>query len=65
MATELMVQVKLTHGTTVLTCWLDKHVKVGDQVTLRNSDAPEWQWDVVAVYERAMRPEHGWHVGGM
>lgn len=65
MATELLVQVKLQSDTTVLTCWVNRHVKAGDIVTLSNSDDPFVRWVVMEVYEHATKPEHGWHVGGM
>lgn len=68
MATPLQ-QVKLVHESTVLTCWVDKHVKVGDLITLRDiehgKDEHRYLWTVLEVYENATRPEHGWHVGGM
>lgn len=63
MKTEL-AQVRLRRGTTEQTCWVDKPVKCGDHVTLRNSDDPTWLWEVTEVYG-GTPPERGWTVGGL
>lgn len=61
------VQVKLRDGTTVLTCWVDRVVKVGDRVTLKHSENPDRWWTVVTVSaETRERPPHQpWKVGGL
>jgi hypothetical protein len=47
MATEL-AQTHLRSGTTVRTCWIEP-LKVGDEVTLKNSEDPARWWKVVRV----------------
>jgi hypothetical protein len=66
MATELLRQVRLrAGGNTELTCWVDKHVKVGNLITLKNSDDPGELWTVMEVYDTGAPPERGWKVGGI
>jgi hypothetical protein len=50
-------------GATIRTCWVDKHVKLGDKITLKNSEEPERLWSVAMVFG-GRPPERGWHVGG-
>lgn len=57
-------RVHLESGTTHLDCWVDKKVKVGDQVTLKNSDEPDRWWDVITIAE-GWRNESDWKVGGL
>jgi hypothetical protein len=66
MAKQEMQQVKLQHENTWLTCWVDKHVKVGDIITLRDHDDEQvsYLWTVREVHGGA-RPERGWHAGGL
>jgi hypothetical protein len=56
------VQVDLRSDTRYRTCWVEPHVKVGDQITLENSDEPTRRWDVLRV--GAARPasdiKRGW-----
>ena len=64
---ELLQQVQLHSpsegGATIRTCWVDKHVKLGDKITLKNSEDPERVWTVAMVFG-GRPPERGWHVGG-
>lgn len=66
---ELLQQVQLNSpcegGATVRTCWVDRHVKLGDTLTLKNSEAPDRVWEVAVVFSSTTPPERGWHVGGM
>ena len=59
----MVVQVDLRSENTFRTCWVDPRVKVGDQVTLKNSDEPLRRWDVLRVGEpRPSRDiKRGWH----
>jgi hypothetical protein len=63
MATET-VQVRLRHGTTEMTCWVDKPVKVGDLLVLKDKEYPQLLWKVMEVYG-GTPPERGWKVGGL
>lgn len=65
MTAEPLIQVKLRSGTCERTCWVDRHVKVGDMLTLKNSEDGSVWWKVEDVYDHAVQPERGWHVGGM
>ena len=68
MAALPLIQVQLhapqEGGTTVRTCYVDRHVKLGDTLTLKNSEDPERVWTVMVVFDTARPPERGWHVGG-
>jgi hypothetical protein len=46
----MVTQARLESGTSELTCWLDKTIKPGDEVTLKNSSDPEQWWLVVDTY---------------
>ncbi|WP_157631557.1 hypothetical protein [Catelliglobosispora koreensis] len=45
----MLVQVDLRSDNRLLTCWVEPKVKVGDQITLKNSGDPTVRWDVVRV----------------
>jgi hypothetical protein len=63
MAAELLAQVRLQSGTTVLTCWTDARVRAGDQIRIRDGEPLRW-WDVIwAGTERrtAGQLPRGWH----
>ncbi|WP_232667107.1 hypothetical protein [Pseudonocardia sp. TRM90224] len=47
--TNLRVQVDLRSGDRFRTCWVEPRVKVGDRITLRNSNDPQELWDVLRV----------------
>jgi hypothetical protein len=47
-----LVQVDLRSGSRYRTCWVEPRVRVGDQITLRNSDDPRLRWDVLRVGEQ-------------
>jgi hypothetical protein len=57
-----LVQVDLRCGDRFRTCWIEPRVRVGDQVTLKNSDDPRQRWDVLRVSEprRASEIKHDW-----
>jgi hypothetical protein len=59
----MLVQVDLRSGDRFLTCWLDPRVKVGDQVTLKDSAEPTRRWDVLRVGERRAPTDikRGWN----
>jgi DNA-binding sugar fermentation-stimulating protein len=46
----MVTQARLESGTSMMTCWLDKTIKPGDEVTLKNSDDPKQWWTVVDTY---------------
>lgn len=59
-----MRQVKLKSGTSELTCWVDKTVKVGNDITLKK--LPDTWWIVTwAGEETDALPNRGWNVGGL
>ena len=47
----MLVQVDLRSDDRLLTCWVAPKVKVGDQITLKDSEEPERRWDVLRVGE--------------
>lgn len=58
-----LVQCKLQSGTKQMVSWLEPKIKVGDVVTLKDSDDPTRRWDVLSVGEPRDRSEihRGWH----
>jgi hypothetical protein len=58
---------ELASGTARRSCWVDRKVKAGDRVTLRDSEEPERLWDVLSVGAPKLTSDinHGWHVGGL
>jgi len=65
----VLVQVALESGTSRLTCWIDgdRKVRVGNVITLKNSDDPSRRWLVRTLGEaRDSRAIHSdWKVGGL
>jgi hypothetical protein len=59
----MLAQVDLRSDNRVLTCWLEPRVRVGDQVTLKNSTEPQRRWDVLRVGAARAADEinRGWH----
>lgn len=60
--------VELTSGTTERSCWVDREVKVGDMITLKNSGEPERWWKVMWVgtpRHKSLLPDSAWKVGGL
>lgn len=45
----MLVQVDLRSDNRFRTCWVEPRVKVGDQITLKNSEEPGRWWDVLRV----------------
>jgi hypothetical protein len=64
-----MVQVRLESGATRLTCWVDrrKPFRVGNLITLRNSDDSDRLWTVRSIGEPkdAAMIRKDWKVGGI
>lgn len=63
------VQVRLQSGDdeggiTELTCLLDKKVRIGNLITLKNYPEPDRWWKVIWVGE-AQKGSHDWRVGGL
>ena len=58
-----LVQVDLRSDNRMLTCWVEPHVRVGDRITLKNSDTPACQWDVLRVGEPkdSSNVKRGWN----
>lgn len=56
------MQAFLRSGTTVRTCWIEPRVKVGDEITLKNSEDPGRRWAVLATGtpRPADQINHGW-----
>lgn len=46
-----LVQVDLRSGSTAMTCWVEPKIKIGNRITLKNSDDPSRLWDVVGIGE--------------
>jgi hypothetical protein len=68
MADSLRWFVMLTDGPTRRHCWVNKHVKVGDKLTLKDSEEPDRMWLVEYVSAQgrfAADIDQSWHVGGM
>lgn len=63
-----MRQAVLRHGTERLVAWVEDKCKVGNSITLKNSDDPEQLWEVVSLSEN-VRPldeiKQTWRVGGL
>ena len=61
------VQVRLRDGSTGLTCWVDRAVKQGQVVTLKDYPEPGRRWLVERVYEtrQGPPPRRAWKVGGL
>ncbi|WP_436492884.1 hypothetical protein [Actinokineospora sp. HUAS TT18] len=45
----MKVQVDLRSDNRYRTCWVEPLIKVGDQITLKNSTEPQRRWDVLRV----------------
>lgn len=58
----MLVQVDLRSGPRVLTCWVEPRVKVGDLITLKDTDEPDRCWEVQRVGEprEAAEIKRGW-----
>lgn len=58
-----LVQVDLRAANRHRTCWVEPRVKVGDQITLKNSDEPTVRWDVLRVGEptESTTIKRGWN----
>jgi hypothetical protein len=63
----MMVQVQLVSNKAVRTCWVEDKVKVGNEITLKNSDEPDRRWKVTSVSLPRERNEirSDWKVGGL
>ena len=59
----MKVQVDLRSENRFRTCWVEPLVKVGDQITLKNSTEPQRRWDVLRVSapSRAADINRGWN----
>jgi hypothetical protein len=58
------VQARLRSGTATLTCWLRQGIRVGDEVTLKNSDDPGrwWRAEWVGTLARELSEiNRGWN----
>ena len=44
-----LAQVRLRSGTAERTCWTEARVRIGDQLTLRNSEDPQRRWNVTFI----------------
>lgn len=63
------VQARLKSGVRHLTAWVDRDVKVGQYVTLRDSDNPLRMWEVLSVSEpkksKDIKSSRDYNVGGL
>lgn len=62
-----LVQVDLRSGDRLLTCWVEPKVKVGDSITLKDTDEPERLWLVlrVGIEQKATDIKRGWGMTGI
>lgn len=64
-----MAQVALADGTGRRTCWvpLDRQPKVGNRITLKNSEDPERRWSILSMSEPKDSSDlhTDWRVGGL
>lgn len=62
-ASGVLVQVELQSGTSRRTCWLEPRIRVGNEVTLKNSEEPTRRWKVLSVGDAAPRESihTDWH----
>jgi hypothetical protein len=64
-----MIQARLQSDDAIQTAWLDskKRIKVGDVVTLKDSDDPKRPWKVLELYGSTTKDKlhTDWHVGGL
>lgn len=61
-------QVGLKSGDTYRTCYVDQPVKLGNEITLKNSEEPERFWTVLTIGEMVHKDHlntDGWKVGGL
>jgi hypothetical protein len=58
-----LVQVDLRSGDRMLTCWVEPKVRVGDRITLKDTEEPGRGWDVLRVGERRESTDikRGWN----
>jgi len=58
-----LVQVDLRSENRVRTCWVEPKVRVGDRITLKNSDEPARLWEVTRVGEPRQSADikRGWN----
>ena len=69
-ADDRMYFVELVSGTTSRLCWVDRKVRVGSEITLKDSEDPDRRWRVSQRYARSrttveLGSQRGWHVGGL
>jgi hypothetical protein len=60
----MLRQVRLRSGSTELTCWVESRVRMGDVITLKNSDSPGVLWSVEWVGSQLRHPlsiNRGWN----
>ena len=61
-------QVELHSGDSVLVTYVDKLVKIGNEITLKNSEEPSRLWTVTWIGEMVHKSHlntDGWKVGGL
>lgn len=58
-----VVQVDLRNGSNLMTCWVEPKVKVGNLVTLKDTDEPSRLWEVLRVGREHERSDikRGWN----
>lgn len=62
---ERKAQVRLRSGDTEMTCWVDRSVRDGQMITLKDSENPDRLWLVLEVSTTGTPPGRGWKVGGL
>jgi hypothetical protein len=61
-------QVELRSGDSHRYCYVDQPVKVGNEITLKDSEEPERLWEVTWVggmWHKSHLNTDGWKVGGL
>lgn len=59
-----VVQVRLTSGDSHLTAWVENKIKVGNRITLKDSDDPDQMWEIISIDSEPVEQSsvnRGWH----
>lgn len=68
MANDMLYSVELRDGNTRMVCWVNKEVRVGNRITLKNSDDPSRWWTVTWISDGHAKSDitaKTWKVGGL
>ena len=62
-----MVQVSLVSGSSRRVCWVEDGVRVGNNITLKNSEDRDrlWRVEAISAPKDVSEINRGWRVGGL